>query len=176
MLPLAELSQRIAWGDPTLATLRGHNRLFIRPDSPTKPFPGNVHSVPNLIHLQNVIKRDYSDQMLVVVAPEQPIEAEWRAVIADGQVLTASQYKQNNQPKYCLGLPDAVQALAKTVAGGWQPDPIWILDLGWVDGAAYIVEIGMFSCAAFYHCDLSSIVEAASTIAQLKWADQPYQP
>lgn len=117
------------------------------------------------------MKRDYSEDMLVVVAPERRIEAEWRVVVAEGQVLTASQYKQDGKPSYQSELPDAVQTLAETIAAcEWQPDPIWMLDLCWADGAAHVLEINLFSCAAFYQCDLAALVKAASKIAQASFS------
>ena len=67
-------------------------------------------------------------------------------------------------------MPEQVHLLAQEViACGWQPDSIWALDLCICEGKPYIVEIGFFSCAALYHCDLSSVVREASKIALREW-------
>jgi hypothetical protein len=69
-------------------------------------------------------------------------------------------------------MPDTVQALAQEVAFcEWQPDSIWVLDLCWSKGAAYVLEINFFSCSAFYKCDLHFIVREASRVAQQKWTE-----
>ncbi|HEY9805614.1 MAG TPA: hypothetical protein V6D04_03550, partial [Candidatus Obscuribacterales bacterium] len=73
------------------------------------------------------------------------------------------------------GAPDEVMRLAEAIAGcGWQPDPIWVLDLCWSQGSPYLLEINFLSCSAFYHCNLAPIVQEASRIAQDLWErDKP---
>jgi hypothetical protein len=67
-------------------------------------------------------------------------------------------------------MPEEVFLLAQEVAAcGWQPDSTWVLDLCISEGKAYILEIGFFSCAALYRCELSPIVREVSKIAFLKW-------
>lgn len=176
ILSLEELSCRAASEtDLELEPLFGdRKRLFIRPDSPLKPFAGGVYSQLELANLKSFMSRYYLDdsETKVVVAPESEIEAEWRAIIAEGQVLSASQYRQSGKPCYKPGMPANVQALAEVVAQcEWQPDPIWVLDLCWVRGAAYILEINFWSCSAFYQCNLHPIVKAAASAAQRKWEE-----
>lgn len=173
ILSLWDLSYRVAQEAPVLKNLIGDaKRLFVRPDSCLKPFPGSIYSRKELADLQGFMRGHYLDalDMLVVIAPEKEIEAEWRVVIAQGQVLSASQYKQSGKPCYQQGMPDEVQRLAQEVAGcEWQPDPIWVLDLCLSKGSVYIMEINFLSCAALYRCDLSPIVQEASRIAQEAW-------
>ncbi len=174
ILPLEELSRRVAIAeDPVLENLiKDGNRLFVRPDSPLKPFPGGIYSRKELADLQGFMRGHYLDtsEILVVIAPENEIEAEWRVIIAQGQVLSASQYKESGKPCYQQGMPDEVRRLAKEVAGcSWQPDPIWVLDLCWSKGSAYIMEINFLSCSALYKCDLTLIVKEASRIVQEEW-------
>lgn len=171
IVPLVELLKRLEQRDSEVGKILGDNtRLFVRPDSPTKTFTGSIFPCSQLRDLQKVMSSYYSDEMLVVVAPEQKILAEWRVVVVEGEVLTASQYKQNHNISLKRGLPDAVHHLAKEVVGyGWEPDLIWILDLCWAKDRAYVLEINLFSCAAFYNCDLQLIVKEASRIAQEVW-------
>lgn len=174
ILSLEELSRRVTIAkDLVLDHLIGDSkRLFVRPDSPLKPFPGGVYSRKELADLQGFMRGNYLDtpEMLVVIAKENQIEAEWRVVIAQGQVLSASQYKQFGEPCYQQGMPDDIQRLASEVAKcGWQPEPIWVLDLCRSNGSPYILEIGFLSCSALYKCDLSLIVKEASRIAQKEW-------
>ncbi|MEP0914968.1 hypothetical protein [Leptolyngbya sp. FACHB-711] len=65
------------------------------------------------------MKRHYLEDpnLLVVVAPEKPIEAEWQVIIARGQVLCASQYRQFREPCYQSGMPERVQQGSKGTKG-----------------------------------------------------------
>lgn len=174
ILPLADLSRRVALAeDPAIDNLMGNkNRLFVRPNSPLKPFPGSVYSRKELADLQGLTRRYYLDSpdRLVAIAKVNEIEAEWRVVIAQGQVLSSSQYKQSGKFHYQQGMPDEVKKLAQEVAKcSWQPDPIWVLDLCWSKGNAYVLEINFLSCSALYKCNLNPIIQEASRIAQEKW-------
>jgi hypothetical protein len=174
ILPLAELSRRVT--DPNDLVITGllgkQDRLFIRPNSPLKPFTGEVCSSQQLANLQSFMNRNclFNPEILVVVAPPMQIEAEWRVFVSGDQILTASQYQRAGEPYYQAGMPEEIKALAEEVLRcGWQPDPIWALDLCWSKGNPYVMEIGTLSCSAFYQCDLALIVEKASVIAQQEW-------
>lgn len=174
ILPLNDLSSRIHKAeDNVINNVMGDSeRLFVRPDSPLKPFAGKVYSRKELADLQEFMRRNYLDdpEMLVVIAAENQIEAEWRVVIAEGQVLSASQYRHSGNPYYQEGMPDDIRKLAQEVAKcEWQSDPIWVLDLCSSKGSAYIMEINFLSCSALYKCALKPIVKEASRIAQQKW-------
>ena len=72
------------------ADLGASGSLFVRPDSPLKPFSGRVVDVATL----SLAKLDhgfyYDDRQLpVVAAPVRAIGREWRFVVAGGAVLTA---------------------------------------------------------------------------------------
>lgn len=174
ILPLSELSRRLANNNDKIikSLLSQEDRLFIRPNSPLKPFTGEVYLSEQLSDLKGFMSRNglHSREMLVVIAPVAEIEAEWRVVICEGRVLTASQYQKAGQPYYQSGMPHEIQALAEEIAQcGWQPDPIWILDLCWSNRKPYLMEIGTLSCSSFYKCDLALIVQEASRIATEEW-------
>lgn len=173
ILSLKDLCYRVANRDPGLHNLaQDTKRLFVRPDSPLKLFAGNVYSLSEISVLQEFMRRlpVEDNNMLVVVAKERQLDGEWRVIVSDGKIVGASQYRQFGKPFYTEGMPEQVHLLAQEVtACGWQPDSIWVLDLCICEGKAYIVEIGFFSCAALYHCNLSSVVREASKIALRKW-------
>jgi ATP-grasp domain, R2K clade family 2 len=172
ILSLKDLCDKVAHKNPDIQALAKNKRLFVRPDSPLKLFPGNVYSLAELDNLQLFMRRHYieNENILVVVAPERQIDGEWRVIVCDGKIIGASQYKQFGKPFYTEGMPEEVKKLAQEVAGcGWQPDSIWALDLCICEGKVYILEIGFFSCAALYRCELISIVREASRIAVNEW-------
>ncbi|BAZ14143.1 hypothetical protein NIES4071_59830 [Calothrix sp. NIES-4071] len=172
ILSLKDLCYRVAHHDSDIENLAKSKRLFVRPDSPLKLFPGNVYSLGELDNLQMFMRCHYleDENILVVVAKERQIDGEWRVIVSDGKIVGASQYKQFGKPFYTGRMLEEVLLLAQEVAGcGWQPDSIWVLDLCIFEGKAYILEIGFFSCAALYRCELSSVVREASRIALLEW-------
>ena len=173
ILPLKDLCYRVANKDLDILNLAQETkRLFVRPDSPLKLFGGNVYSLSEIATQQEFIRSILveDENILVVVAKERQIEGEWRVFVSDGKIIGASQYKQFGKPFYTEGMPEEVNLLAEVVAGcGWQPDSIWVLDLCISEGKPYVLEIGFFSCAALYHCNLNSIVKEASRIAFLEW-------
>ena len=50
----------------------------------------------------------------------------------------------------------------------WYPELLYTVDICESDGELYILELGSFSCAGEYGCDLSLIVEAGAKAA---WED-----
>jgi hypothetical protein len=174
ILPLSELFSAAVGNFKLPLDLEQDKRLFIRPNSPLKPFAGGLHSPKTLTDLDSFMRRYYLEDpnMLVVVATEKPIEAEWRVIIAEKQVLCASQYRQFGKPYYQSGMPAIVQQVAEAVAQQqWQPDSIWVLDLCCSDNEAYVLEIGFLSCSALYQCDLSLVVREASNLARQQWVE-----
>src|SRR5690606_14414961 len=92
---------------------------------------------------------------LVVVAPPKEVDAEWRFVVADKMIVTGSQYREGTQ---LVALPDVApeaQRLAEqVVAEGYEPDPVWVLDIGRTSEGEYgLLEIGGFSFSNLYGCD-----------------------
>lgn len=119
ILPLSELFSSNIDNPQLPVDLQGSKHLFIRPNSPLKPFAGGLYSLRELTNLDNFMKRHYLEDpnLLVVVAPEKPIEAEWQVIIARGQVLCASQYRQFREPCYQSGMPERVQQGSKGTKG-----------------------------------------------------------
>ncbi|MGL5063978.1 MAG: ATP-grasp domain-containing protein [Microcoleus sp.] len=172
ILPLSELSASIAENPKLLFNLEESKRLFLRPNSPLKPFAGGLYSHREIADLESFMKRHYLEDpnMLVVVAPEKSIAAEWRSIIAKGQILCASQYRQFEKPYYQSGMPDVVRQVAEAVAKQqWQPDRIWVLDLCCSNNLAYVLEINFLSCSALYQCNLSLVVKEASEVGWKQW-------
>jgi hypothetical protein len=175
ILPLSELSASAAQNPQSLFNLEESKRLFVRPNSPLKPFAGSLYSVREVADLDNFMQRHYLEDpnILVVVAPEKFIEAEWRAIVAGGKILSASQYRQFEKPYYQSGMPENLRQVAEAVAQQqWQPDSIWVLDLCYSDHLAWVLEINFFSCSALYECDLNSVVREASDAAWKQWVQQ----
>ncbi len=166
MLPYVELSRR---RDFLFDTLGIDDRLFVRPDSPLKIFTGMTIS-------RSTFDKDYEFmgfyefpvESLVVVSSPKTITAEWRYVVADGKIVCGSQYMDGGNE---VSLPaedsSALELARAIVAQGYQPDPVWVLDIcRSADGTYHLLEIGAFSFASLYGCDKDAVVQAVSSVAQ----------
>lgn len=149
-----------------LAPLGAPERVFVRPDSPEKPFSGRVVEVAALSLRALDHGFYYDDASLPVIAsPARPVEREWRLVVAGGRVVAGCEYRDREGAT--PGAPDEVYALARRVAGlPWQPDPIYVLDICSAEGALHVLELNSFSCSDLYACDADAVVEAASVVAR----------
>lgn len=166
MLPYAELPRCKEF---LFRTLGREGTLFIRPDSPLKIFTGMTVS-----HSQ--FDRDYEFmgfyefpvESLVVVSSPKTIVAEWRFVIADGKVVSGSQYVDGKEHiSRIANDPGALQCAEQVLQSGYEPDPVWVLDVcQTVDQQYHLLEIGGFSFAGLYACDKDLVVQAVSAVAE----------
>jgi hypothetical protein len=169
MLPFGELRRCREFLFDTL----GHEgRIFVRPDSPLKLFTGQCMSAQTFeVDLEFMGFYDFSRESLVVVSSPRAIDAEWRFVIADKSVVAGSQYKLAGNNDIQPGFDrEAHQLACRIAASGYEPDPVWVLDICRTsDGAYHLLEIGGFSFADLYACDKDAIVSAVSPIALREW-------
>jgi hypothetical protein len=150
-----------------LRRLGNPERLFVRPDSPLKPFSGRSLAVSalSLAALDHGFYYD-DDRLPIVVSTVKDIGREWRFVIADGTPIAGCQYDAARCSR-AGEVPDEAPALAQQVAShAWQPAPIYIVDIAEVDGVLRVMELNPFSGADLYDCDAGAVIEAASRIAE----------
>ena len=136
--------------------------IFVRPDSPLKPFSGRV------INAYKVKPQDldfgfyYDDLKLpIVVSERKTVESEWRFVIKGDQVITGSGYRKNRK-KDCQIYPGSAPwkfacSIAKQLT---PPDPLYIMDICESSGSLKLLELNPFSGADLYSCDRNLIVQA----------------
>ena len=139
---------------------------FLKPDSVTKAFTGFVMTREKF-HTEVATLNLYPELLCVLAKPIE-IEAEFRFVIADREVVTGSQYRWDDRPDIRLDVLPICQELAAEVARHeWQPDRVYVCDVALLNGRsqAKVVELNTFSSAGFYSCDTRAIVEAVSHAA-----------
>ena len=175
MLPLMELSRR---RKEIYKKFGIDNHIFMRPDSGSKTFHGDVYQMDELdseIKLMDSYAGKNLDEILVIISSPKPIYREWRIVIdAKNGPIASSLYKENGKIKLVEGCPKEVFDIAKKVIRGkWQPDKIYTLDICESNGKFYLLEANSFSCSGFYKCDPKPIVTTISRIALEEW--QEYQ-
>lgn len=143
---------------------------FIKPDAVTKAFTGFVMRRDNFQTELTTMREKHvvDDELLCVVARPREIEAEFRFVVADREVVTGSQYRWDDRPDIRLDILPVCLEMAQEVARRpWQPDRCYTCDVALIDGRtkARVVELNTFSSSGLYACDTRKIVEAVSAAA-----------
>ena len=143
------------------------DRLFVRPDSPLKPFSGRVVDVDSL----TLAKLDHGfyyddDTIPVVVAPIQAIGNEWRFVIANRTVITGSAYDPKTRKPVTAQLDSSAANFASMVAASIpEPATVYILDVCECNDQFRLLELNPFGGADLYACDATAIIDSVSAIA-----------
>lgn len=152
---------------PIAERLSASDRLFVRPDSPLKPFSGRVVDVATLTLAKLDYGFYYDDEMLsVVVAPVQEISMEWRFVVANRSVISGSAYDAATRKPVPVPADSAATRFASTVASKLpEPDSVYVLDVCQADGDFRLLELNPFGGADLYACDAGAIIDRVSAIA-----------
>jgi hypothetical protein len=145
----------------------GSPRVFVRPDSPLKPFSGRLLSLDQVSLAALDHGFYYNDASLpIIVAPERSIGREWRYVVVRQEVVAGSAYAADGR----TALPDDPRgepwAFAESVARMLElPQDVCVLDVCEVDGRLRLLELNPFSGADLYACDADAVVAAVSDAA-----------
>lgn len=170
MLPYAELSR---CRDFLFDKIGRGDRIFVRPDSPLKLFTGQVATRETFAaDLELMGFYEFPGDSLVVVSSPKEIVCEWRFVVAEGKIVASSLYRDSSDSATAQGVDKSALEFATELAvGGYQPDPVWILDIcKTADGSYRLLEVGGFSFSDLYACDKGAIVEAVSAAALKVWS------
>lgn len=170
----------VPWGDLRRQkdfiydTLAEEDTIFLRPNTGLKLFTGKLiyrELFDNDLNLLGYKDPDPHD--LVIAAPPRMVMNEWRFVVADKEVITGSQYKFMQQSILRKNEDENAFNLAQEIAReDFQPAPVWIIDICQTKtGNYYLLEVGCFSCAGLYACDLAVIVDKVSKTALKEWKD-----
>lgn len=169
MLPFAELRRCREF---LMRAVGQDGKIFVRPDSPLKIFTGQVAKSESFeADLEFMAFYEFPPESLVVVSRPREITSEWRFVVVDRQVVTGCQYSKNGAQDIQPGYDDrALELAARIAANEYQPDPAWVMDICQTsDGEFHLLEIGGFSFADLYACEMPKVVEAVSAAAIAMW-------
>jgi len=138
---------------------------FVRPDTGDKSFTGCVISKNTTKHdLRRCIFEAMMDGM-ILLAPTQKIEEEYRFVIVDGRVVTGSIYKTRRWGHLEFAEKEvkkgAVMKYAQDIVDThYQPCKAYTMDVCLVGGQFRVLELNSFSHAGLYKCNIKKIVSA----------------
>lgn len=143
---------RLVSNKDMLAQLFGQ-RLFLRPDRATKPFPGFDVGIEDLE--AEIRARRQTDHVepgeLVFVAPFRDLpRVEFRVWLVEGEIVSASAYSWHHDQDL-LAVPDVVLEAARKVAApleGHLPD--LTADFVVIDGEALLVEVNGLPTSGWY--------------------------
>lgn len=105
-----------------------------------------------------------NDKDLEVIA-SKPVKlfGEWRFIILNNKVVTGGKYRSENSLDVEEGYDEKAAELAESAANKWSPAPLFIIDVGLTNEGYKIVEIGPFSYAGLYKCDLKKAITEISS-------------
>ncbi|MBD1851311.1 ATP-grasp domain-containing protein [Leptolyngbya sp. FACHB-711] len=168
ILPLGELIRR---REEILEYFQSNGELFIRPDSNMKSFRAGVFNIQVLNTIKTLgseLRRD--ETTLVLVSGKRSITKEWRFFVYKDEIITGSLYligEERIDERIKGGyLVNYLAEVLKQV--NWYPELLYTVDICESEGELFILELGSFSCAGEYGCDLSLIIEAGVKAA---WED-----
>jgi hypothetical protein len=154
--------------DAVMERLGATESVFVRPDSPLKPFAGRVLSREK-VSLAALDHGFYYDdpELPVVVAPVRQVAREWRYVVADGQVIAGSGYIANGRTAAADDPNGRPWQFAVEVAQHIRaPESVYVLDVCEADAELRLLELNPFSGADLYACVGSDIVRGVAAIAR----------
>jgi hypothetical protein len=141
--------------------------VFVRPDSPLKPFSGRVLE-RDQVTLSTLDHGYYYDdeQLPVVVAPAVDVGVEYRFVVVASQVVTGSEYAADGRSAGALVSPDheAWEYAADVVGRLQEPDPVFVMDVCETRAGLRVLELNPFSGADLYSCDRPDVVNAIEAL------------
>ncbi|RUT05236.1 hypothetical protein DSM106972_040570 [Dulcicalothrix desertica PCC 7102] len=164
-LSLGELIRR---KDEILEYFNSDGEVFIRPDSNMKPFNAGTFNL-NRLNTIKALKSELNtnDTILVLVSPKQPITKEWRFFVYKNQVITGSLYlvgeERINEIIKGGYLENYVHKVLACV--NWYPEALYTIDICESQRELYVLELGSYSCAGEYGCDLDLIIQAGASSA-----------
>ena len=143
------------------------SRVFVRPDSPLKPFSGRVVDVARLSLAALDHGYYYDNEALpVVVTPEVEIGEEWRFVVANSEVVAGCAYGADGRTagEAVTSEHEAWSHAGEIVQGLRSPDPVFVLDICRTPGGLKLLELNPFSGADLYSCDRHAVVAAVHAV------------
>ncbi len=134
-------------------------KIFIRPNSGKKVFTGMVVYEDSYLYDFSTTFNRVEDNTLVIVAPVKEVTKEWRFFVSKNNVITGCQFYENGKLYVNTKVDKEAKDLAKLVSNLYNPDLIFVVDIGKTNEDVYkVIELNSFSCAGIYACDTDKIV------------------
>jgi hypothetical protein len=156
----------VANPDAALQSIGASDEVFVRPNSPLKPFSGRV--LPrNRITLEALDYGFYFDDPTidVVLTPVREIGREWRFVVVAANVVAGSAYRAEDRVAIVDDPTGPPWEFASDVAASLSPpDQVYAMDICEADGRLWLLELNPFSGADLYGCNADDVIAAVSAM------------
>ena len=149
-----------------IAELGQADSLFVRPDSPLKPFSGR-RLTRDRITLAGLDHGLYYDDasLPVVVAPVREVSREWRYVVVNRWVIAGSAYIADGRVAMVDDPGRLPWRFAEEIASALPPpEAVYVLDVCESDGDLRLLELNSFSGADLYACSAQDVVAAIAMV------------
>lgn len=146
------------------------NTIFIRPDSSMKPFTGSLVSFDEFeekVTKEFPLYDEIDPNSHCVVSTPKSISYEWRFIVSNLEIISGSQYRENNKHIEKDSFPNEVEIFLRNILRKtkFNPDVVWVIDICQLtSGQLYVLEVGSFSCSGLYKNNLDLIVNKVSEI------------
>jgi len=165
-LSLNHRAKRTIWSEAEgVARSQNWRRVFVRPDSETKEFPGKVFEIEELgLFLRKLKKSGYlkDNDNAAIVAPAVSLGREWRIFVVDGKQISACQYASDGHLDESSGCPEEVTKFVSAVLKIHQPAPCFAVDVAELQNSEEynlrVVEFNSINSAGFYRCNIDKVV------------------
>ena len=149
---------------PRVSAMFGTSRLFLRPESPMKPFTGFAGELDWLleeVHLIGKAERVDPAEITIIAPAQQLTETEYRVWIVGSEVVTSAPYGWTESHRGAE-TPQSVIEVARSMAAAMEyVEDTFVADVGVVGGDARLVELNAVSTAGFYAgMDVERLVNA----------------
>lgn len=146
------------------AELNCGNQIFVRPDSPLKPFSGRVLKVQEI----SLAALDYGfyfedESLPIVAAPVVNVGQEWRFIVVGSTVVAGSSYDTTTRSAVAHPPGSGPWSFAQSVASDIPaPSTVYVLDVCECGDKLRLLELNPFGGADLYACDANIVVQAVS--------------
>lgn len=136
--------------------------FFIKPNTDTKEFAGQVIPVKEFARwYAGMLESGYLDDNDFDVAVSKPktLGCEWRVVVVDGKISSASLYRQYQRVMPERHILPEVEALVMEAHRRYAPAPVYVIDVAQVGDDFKVIEYNTFNSAGLYECDVAKIID-----------------
>lgn len=150
-----------------LKPLGSPDRVFVRPNSPLKPFSGRVVRSDQITLAALDHGFYYEDAALpVVITPVRTVTREWRYVVVSRRIVAGSVYEAAGRAAIVGNPRHEAWEFASHIADQLDPpEDVYVMDICEADGELCLLELNPFSGADLYLCNLDDVVAAVSDAA-----------
>lgn len=155
--------------------------IFIRPSNGFKTFTGQVLPKDGFELKYDVLMKSYGGidkGTLILIAPIQEIEEEYRFIVVDGKVISGSlymnkEYREKWEAFYDKECEDTKAFnFAIDMSKIYQPDKAYTIDICRTSSNEYkIMELNSFCCASMYGNNYDKVVNAINKLCLKEWRD-----